>query len=466
MTGSPLRAAFACNGVGCPDPTMDSMSDFTGKFQYLNSSGSATQEGAFRAQFDAQTFTLTPESGAAMTFDLGDLNAVAAADWEIRLPLYTGNTIVLRQLGKGYETLAHDLLAAYRDRVLECLLLEDMQEVTRFNGNFALGARSGPAEIRLFKTNLAVLPIASQAFQWRLADVDSVRFDAANWEVTVQAGQDQIKFSRLAKRTEEFAANLQEQISALSARSAQALHTAFPFLNPDQLQKVGGLLREGQSASVAKLAAINSKIPSALVVNAVDKDLKPYYDALVARNGNGMLYAGFKLIRPEDQDKDAEAEQSSQSSDDADPDGSSTTQLPDYSTTQSSSFLYWFFFPVPGNVVAWEASSRSGRATYFFRLVDPSQALKLRDPLEAQELIDAAVRRLNTVLGMLNFRRRPIYLSDDNLEMDPQYRRYAIAARRLPELRQIRASFLGRAIHSTFEAWQEQAKGILEKGAQ
>jgi hypothetical protein len=165
---------------------------FSGKFQYLNSGGAATQEGPCQAQFDAQTFTLTPESGAAMAFDLGDLDSVAAADWEIRLPLYTANTILLRQLGRSYETVAHDLLDAYRNRVLQCLLLEDMQEVTRFNGTFTSGSQSGPAEIRLFKTNLAVLPVSSQSFQWRLADVDSVHFDANSWEVTLQAGQNQL----------------------------------------------------------------------------------------------------------------------------------------------------------------------------------------------------------------------------------------------------------------------------------
>lgn len=44
-----------------------------------------------------------------------------------------------------------------------------------------------------------------------------------------------------------------------------------------------------------------------------------------------------------------------------------------------------------------------------------------------------------------------------------KYHRYAIAARRLPELRQVRASFLGRAIHSSFEAWQKQVASILAK---
>lgn len=379
-------------------------------------------------------------------------------------------------MGRAYETLSHDLLDAYRDRALQCLLLEDLKEIARYNGAFELTVagstpQSGPAEIRLFKSNLAVLPTTSQSFQWRLADVDSVRFDSSAWEIVLQAGQDQLKFTKLAKRTEEFAAKVRETINALAAQSAQALHTIFPFLSPDQLQKTAGLLREGQSAPVSKLAGINPKVPAALTTNAVDKDLKPYYDDLVARNGNGMLYAGFKLIRQESADGEATKSGEEPGDEDAaDSASSSITQLPNSAIIQSpdsdgsdEDTLYWFFFPMTTNAIAWEASSKSGRATYFFRMVEPAQAAQLRDPSKAPALIDAAVRRLNRVLGMLNFRRRPIYLSDDQLDMDPKFHRYAISARRLPELRQVRASFLGRAFHSSFEAWQGQVKEILKK---
>lgn len=440
------------------------MSDFSGKFQYLASGGSVTQQGACHAQFDAQTFTLTPESGAAMAFDLGDVDAVIASDFEIGLPLYTGNSIRLRQLGKAYETVAHDLLEAYRNRALQCLLLEDLREIARFPGTFELGGRSGPAEIRLFKSNLAVLPTASQGFQWRLADVDSVSFNSETWEITLQAGADQLKLTKLAKRTEEFVTKVREAVRALAAQSAQALHSIFPFLNPDQLQATVGLMREGQSAAVAKLAAINAKTPAALMANAVDQDLKPYYVDLVARNGNGMLYAGFKLIRPEDNDNAGSQEADNDRDADASAADDSESGAPD-ADAEASNTLYWFFFPIPGNVVAWEANSKSGRATYFFRMVEPAQAAQLRDPSNGPALIDAAVRRLNRVLGMLNFRRRPIYLSDDDLDGDPKYHRYAIAARRIPELRQVRANFLGRAIHSSHDAWLEQVKGILEKAS-
>src|SRR5436309_2266480 len=197
------------------------MADFNGKFQYLAAGGSVAQQGPCRIQFDDEKFTLTPESGAPMTFDLGDLNAVVTADWELGLPLYTGSSIVLRQFGKSFEPLSHDLLEAYRKRAIQCLLLEDLEELKRFPGNFELiqagsAPRSEPAELRLFKSNLAVLPTSSQSFQWRLSDVDAVNFDSSTYEVVLQAGEDRLKITRLAKRTEEFASKLREAISALS----------------------------------------------------------------------------------------------------------------------------------------------------------------------------------------------------------------------------------------------------------
>ncbi len=452
------------------------MPDFQGKFQYLSQSGAPAQEGACRIHFDAQTLTLTPDSGAALAFDLGDLDAVTAADWEIRLALYTGRTIVLRQLGKAYDPLAHDLTDAYRNRVVQCMLLEDMGEVARFTGNFELSgseSASGPAEIRLYKSNLAVLPAAAKSFQWRLADIDEVKFDPAAYEIVLQSGNDRIKVSRLAKRTEEFSSKLREAMNALASQSTQALHEMLPFLDPDQLQSCAALLREGRSAPLACLAAIHKQIPAALAANAVDKDLKPYYDQLVARAAAGSGYAGFKLIRPEDAETSGSStgpahDESANSENAADSPDPAENDAPDADAAAPET-LYWFFFPLaakggaPANIVAWEASSRLGRATYFFRLVDPSQAAKLADPAQAAAAIDAAIRRLNRVLAMLNFRRRPIYLSDDELAMDPRFHRYAIAARRLPEVREVRASFLGRALHSSLEVWQTQVESILGK---
>ena len=461
------------------------MADFGGRYQYLERDGRPLQEGACRVQFDAQTLTLTPESGAPLTCDLGDLDSVIAAEWEIRLALFTGRSIVLRQFAKAYDKLAQGLLEAYRERAIRCLLLEDMTEVARFTGQFELAAhgeatRFGPAEFRIYKSNLAVLASASLPFQWRLADIDAGRFDAANYVVVLESVNGQLKVSRLAKRTEEFVRCVGDTMNAVAAAGAQTLHAAFPFLDPDQLQSIAALLREGRPAPVGTLAKIDARIPAALAANAVDRDLRPYYEWLLARTAGTLLYAGFKLIRPEDDTSVRPAIAGDAAPDSAGEDGNAAASLPDDTAGGATDAdaagpqaLYWFFFPLAqrgaagaANAVAWEANASGGRATYFFRLTGPAQASTSKDPASAALAVDAAVRRLNRGLALLNFRRRPIYLSDDELAMDPRYYRYAIAARRIPELRELRANFLGRAIHSSPDSWQAQVESILEKAGQ
>jgi hypothetical protein len=85
------------------------------------------------------------------------------------------------------------------------------------------------------------------------------------------------------------------------------------------------------------------------------------------------------------------------------------------------------------------------------------------DEVVVTSLIDTAVRRLNVVLAMLHFRGRPVYLSDDELAMDLHFHRYAIAARRMPEVREVRGTFLGRALHTSPEQWPAQVTTILSK---
>jgi len=447
------------------------MPNYRGKFQYLSSQGNASQQGGCQIQFDNEKFALTPESGAAIVFDLGDINTLNAADYQIDLTLYTGNVVRLEQFGKFYADLSRELLESYRRRTLQCLLLEDMEEVDRFTGAFAIETSeatpvSGPAEFRLFKSNLAVLPNGSQAFQWRLADIENLKFDAQNYELVLESASGRLRANRLAKRTELFHSRLRDAIERVKADGAQVLHCILPFLNPDQLQAATTVLPEGHSAMARKLAAINPRIPEALAVNAVDKALKPYYDALLSRTAKGSMFAGFKLIRPEDKDL-AGAVAEEPGSDDG---GGGEEGLRDADQAAPQS-LYWFFFPIAAkpdstevaNVVAWEASSTSGRATYFFRLLDTREAGALKDSNKSATAVERAVQRINRVLGMLNFRRRPIYLSDDELAGNPIFHRYAIAARRIPDLRQVRSAFLGRAMHSSLEAWQGQVKSILSK---
>ena len=167
-------------------------------------------------------------------------------------------------------------------------------------------------ELRLYESNLAVLPAECQAFQWRLAEVDAVRRQEESSEVILESGDHYLRITQLGKRTDDFTNRVREAIASLNTKSVQALHHAFPFLDPDQLQAVAALLREGRSAAMAKLAAIHPRIAAAVASNAVDEELKPYYDDLLGRTATGMLYTGFKLIRPEERHAEDDADGSTE----------------------------------------------------------------------------------------------------------------------------------------------------------
>jgi hypothetical protein len=448
------------------------MPSFSGKFRYSQPDGTPAQSGSCQLSFDTESLTLTPVAGVPLSFDLGDIDVFTPGDCELTLALYTGNKLVLNQFGKAFQNLSHDLLEAYRQRLVQCLLLEDLEEIARFDGFARLDsprrAFASPAEFRLYKSNLAVLPTQATGFQWRLADIDAMSFDEANYTVTLRSEDESLLVSKLAKRTREFQESLRETTLQLSEKGAQTLRRMFPFFTPNQFQQVAQLMKEGRAAPLTRLTAIHPKTEQALVENVVDAKLRPYFDALLSHVPPGMLYAGFKLIReePETPAGEAEGEESANATGEAPEDTAEPS--PQETTTEDEQkeeepMLHWFFFPLaskqnpsqPGTVVAWETTSKRGRATYFFRLQPP---LAGSDHATA---LDAAIRELNRAIVLLNFRREPIYLPDDSLLIQPRYHRYAVACRKIPELRRLRASLLGRAIHTSPAWWQRQLETFL-----
>lgn len=420
---------------------------YSGKYRYLDA-GAVLAQGPCRLSFDEETCVVTPESGAPLAFDLGDIEAAAPAEFDLQLKLYTGRTVELRGFGKLHAAMSEVLLAAWRDRTVRCLSLGDLEETGRYAGAASLGAcPQMRAQIRLYGSNLAVIPLSGAPLNWRLGEIDAIRFDEASYSVVIERGSERLAIGKLARKTEEFLAALRNHADALRTRAAAELQKLFPFLSPDALQRLVGAMPEGRSVRLAALAAIHPKLPAAFMERAVDAPLEPYFQALSAAAVEGSLMAGYKFIRPED----AEAE---------------WPETPEEEREEEETrqpVLFWFFFPIAGNggcanSVAWEAATCSGRATYFFRLVPPGEEAALADPSRAAATVEASVARITRALGLVNFRREPVYLPDDSLEKQPRYRRYLIGARRLPELRDLRAAYAGRAIHSSLEAWRAQVR--------
>jgi hypothetical protein len=74
---------------------------------------------------------------------------------------------------------------------------------------------------------------------------------------------------------------------------------------------------------------------------------------------------------------------------------------------------------------------------------------------------DSMIQRISGLMMDINFRREPIFLSEEKLNAEPRFARYRYAVRHIPSLRELRELFIGRVFHSSFEQWKSDATELL-----
>ena len=104
----------------------------------------------------------------------------------------------------------------------------------------------------------------------------------------------------------------------------------------------------------------------------------------------------------------------------------------------------------------------AGNATYVFRIVGRKDIAGLAgNEKELDVRIDSMISRINQLMLDINFRREPIFLSDELLKTEPKYARYKYATQKIRSLKDLRELFVGRIIHSSFEQWKADIENLL-----
>ena len=406
------------------------MPAYSGKFQYIDAAGAVSSQGPCQFRFDQQTAIVTPQSGTPIAFDLGDVDRAVKHDWDFELALFTGRRVQLQQFGAPFSTMCEELLAAWRERTVHCLLLEDLEQVARVHRNCgadrpAGARRDSPVQEqhRSAAARWAGDSVAAGGSRTSLVRRSRIRRHSGICRRSAgdrQAGQEDRRIPRESRRRDRRIAHARRRrrcippsLSSIPINCSASVET----------------LPEGRSVPLAVVAGDPPETArradrAALSMIRCGPTLTPY--AHVPRPIR--LMTGFKFIRP-DEDKSP-------------PEGEAGPE-------EKQPLFFWFFFPLASGRVAWESTSGSGRATYFFDGAAPPEQ---------------AIARLTRGLALVNFRREPVYLPDESLEQQPQFRRYAIACRKLPDLRTLRSAFRGRAIHTSLEAWTAQVDAAEADG--
>ena len=68
---------------------------------------------------------------------------------------------------------------------------------------------------------------------------------------------------------------------------------------------------------------------------------------------------------------------------------------------------------------------------------------------------------LNRCMIEINFRREPIYFTDDQLS-DPKFIHYKYAVQEIPSLQTLRDLFIGRVMHYNVDQWKSDVAALLK----
>ncbi len=457
------------------------------------------KEGACLLSWTSQSLELTPQplGDGRISFDLGQIRTFKTSDWDVTLALLDGTVLKLHHFAKATAVLAGELKEAWRERVSACILAGDLRRVNGYDcfvTTAGLGRNvAGPAHLLLFQSNLALLAEDGATATVPLGRVHDVVFDRDRWTVLLRGPGLTVEVGKLGPRTDTFVREVQECLGYTRKRCAQVLRQVLPGLDSALVETLVLRWPEGELCSAAELAGVRKSAPTQLLQNAVNPSLRPYLERLLQRGGQGnegAWYVGYKLLPRTNQDEEESApgmarkrlervDFTRKQASDPDPDsgvdpemasdpdsgvdperaggadweqgfagGQAEPNLPDGQPSPTSALsdaLIWFLCPVhskkSGDLIAWEASSQEGHATYLFKGGV------------------AELPRLNQALVGIHFRREPIFLSLEKLASDPKWTRHLIADQRLSQLSDLRRLFHARLLHTDVDSWE---KGLSE----
>jgi hypothetical protein len=395
---------------------------FSGEYR-LTAAGAPTESGPCSVVVSGPGLELTPRGGISLAVRFAEVATWGAGDHVLWLVLADGTRLELSKLGKRYDELAVVVREAKREHFSGSLLLEEGGGALVERGAYErldAGGRtiaSGPCAVHLQRTSLACFPEVELPFLVSYGAILAADFDRDLYGLVL--GRDdgeRLHLVRFAKRTDALVRELEERRAALMKRQSAALSALAPELGAMALRRGAAVLRDGVPAGRGELEACAPGLWQALWSYGFSEERRPYAEDVLSRSRRA-----FVVIK------------------ETGPWGASEATP---SALADRRLLYLFEV---GEALVVEAPSSEDAATYVFRVSG-----------------DAAVaaRTLCRALAAVQFRREPVYLPDSALRVPP-HERYAEASRIVPELVLARASFAGRAIHSSVEAWRKQLDAAL-----
>ena len=443
-------------------------------FRLMDEDSNLKSEGEAKVVLDDQYVALVVGFGEPRLFFYTDIVGISEQEYRIKLFLTSKETLELSGLGYQYEDVLSELFRLRNEILLKYLLMEESLVTAGFKAQFSWFEskgqinQSGNCELRLYETALLILPQKNEPIRVPYCYVSQTSKIGYSLVLNTEF-EERFEFSKLGEKFDAFGKSLSDALNKMMLRSQTIIKEMIPETDPLKTYKLAALMKDGRAAKRKDIDMLSTDLWRRLIKRIGEAGMDQEYGFLDAMALKEQECVGVKR-------------------------GLMGDLTGDY---------VWLLFPLCSsrsnrllNAVALEAfstrtnngqkpeaqlekndtamasnqenaeekgSTSSGKATYFFRLLNRHAFTQASDE-ELKIELDNFIRNINRCMIEINFRREPIYLSDDSLD-SPKYTQYRFAVAKIPLLRVLRNLFIGRVIHSSFNQWKTDVTDLLDLNA-
>ncbi len=394
-----------------------------------------------KAQIEDVRLCIHPSSKDALLVGFRDIASVSKAEYRVHIDLYSGQKILLWDLGYHFDGFFKALRMARNELIIKDMLMHESlkekdieAEFTLWQNNIAQ-AQKETCEIRLYETGMVLIPLASEIVRIPYSDIEEVV--EQDYSIRIKTEFDEVfVFSKLARKYDLFVKTLSKLMNDLSEKTQSMLREMVPTAPSLSIRQAASFMKEGRAAKKSDIESVLPELYSDLEKKLVIAGIQEEYAFLRKKAWQQKICIGIKRGLMGDLTGD----------------------------------IIWFLIPIcakgsdAGNAIAIEAASiekKTSNATYFFRITGRAEYGQLAADASFGIRVDDFIRRLNRAMIAVNFRREPIYLPYERLS-EARFEKYKFSIARMPELRKLRDHFIGRVFHRDHQKWCSDVEDLLQ----
>ena len=441
--------------------------DFNLYYNLRDEKSSVRAEGEAKAALGESYLTLTVDFGEPILFSYADITGIADHDYSVDITLTSNEKLTLTRLGYQYEDFLFQLFRLRNELLLKYLLMQESLLQAGFEGQYSSFSSSGQiktgqCEVRLYDTGLVLL--AQKADPIRIPYCYISQITKGDYKLSIiDELANKIEISQLGADFDPLSKALSDAFNKMMIRTQENIKGLIPEADPATIRKLASLMRDGRAAKRKDIELLSTEFWRRLTKKIEEANLKEEYEFLDSLSLKDQECVGQKrglmgnltgsytwLLFPLRDPKSNRL--------------SNTVAMEAFNNIEDQENQKQKATNEKEDLLEdkQESENKVGAttgATYLFRIMEQKELTQAKDEELTRKLEDF-IKSANRAMIDINFRREPIYLSDDQLD-NAKYVQYRFAIQNIPSLRLLRSLFTARVIHSSPEQWKSDISSLL-----